>query len=416
MYIEIKKDVQIKKFCFYGFFKNLKFFEPYLLLYLISLGHTLFTIGSLFAFREIIIYIFEIPSGIIADTIGKKKELLICFSFYIISFVCFFIGSLLFIILAMLFFGLGEAFRSGTHKAMIISYLEDKNWSDKKTFVYGRTRSFSLLGSALSSLLSILFILNFESMKFIFLVAIIPYILDFILILSYPNSLDEPSYKKIDFSSFKAFSLEQLKSLRNNKPLQQIMISSALFDGIFKTIKDYVQPILLILIMTTGIISIKGLDDDSTGKVILGVMYFGFYICSSQASKNLYKLTKKVSANLLYNLAFLLNSIISAFLILSIHFSSIVGIAICFLAFYVVKDARRPLFVELASRHMKKNERATMLSIESQIRSLLMVVIGPLFGFIADTYNIETLFIGLSITFLISHIIFKNKKTSLSSL
>ncbi len=409
MYSEIKKDKQIIKFCFYGFFKNLRFFEPYLLIYLISLGYNLFTIGSLFALREIIVYIFEVPSGIIADYYGKKKELLLCFVFYIVSFVCFFIGTATFIFLAMVFYGLGEAFRSGTHKAMIISYLEKKGWDKEKTFVYGRTRSFSLLGSAISSLLSILFIINFSNMRFIFLLAVIPYILDFLLILSYPSYLDEPSTDKIDFSSFKELGLSHLKSLKEKKKLKKVMLSSAVYDSIFKTIKDYVQPILIALLITNGLFSISGLDENETSKVVLGIMYFLFYICSSQVSKNLYKLTKKISPDFLYNVSFLINSFVSIMLIISIHFASVIGITISFLIFYILKDGRRPLFVELSSRYMSKNERATMLSVESQFKALFMIILAPLFGYFADSFSIQSLFMLLVFVYAISYFIFKEK-------
>ena len=44
----------------------------------------------------------------------------------------------------MVFFGFGEAFRSGTHKAMIMAYLDKKDIKDSKSKVYGKTRSFSL--------------------------------------------------------------------------------------------------------------------------------------------------------------------------------------------------------------------------------------------------------------------------------
>lgn len=409
MYRTIKKDNQIIKFCFYGFFKNLRFFEPYLIIYLISLDHNLFTIGLLYALKEAIVYIFEIPSGIIADNFGKKKELLLCFCFYIVSFVFFFIGSKYSIVFAMIFYGLGDAFRSGTHKAMIISYLDEKGWSDKKTFIYGRTRAFSLLGSSLSSLLSIVFILNLSNMRYLFLIVIIPYILDFILILSYPNSLDEPSKVKLNLSSMKDLGIGHLKSLKNNKPLRRIIVSSATYESIFKTIKDYIQPILLILILSKDIIVIDGVDEASTSKIILGVLYFIFYMGSSQVSKNLYKITKKISAEYLFNIAYLINTAVCLLLILSITYSNIIIIAVCYMMFYLLKDGRRPLFVELSSKHMSKHERATMLSIESQIRAILILVMAPLFGLIAD-YSINLLFIVLALLYFILYIIFHGKK------
>ncbi|MFA7423200.1 MAG: MFS transporter, partial [Acholeplasmataceae bacterium] len=115
---------QITKFGFYGLLKNLRFFEPYMLIYFLTSGINLFYIGILFSIREIIVYIFEIPSGVIADRYGKKTELVICFLFYITSFVIFFIGREFYIfVIAMILYALGEAFRSGTHKSMIMAFL-----------------------------------------------------------------------------------------------------------------------------------------------------------------------------------------------------------------------------------------------------------------------------------------------------
>jgi len=187
------------KFRFYGFFKNLRFFEPFLLILLMSMGLTLFQIGLLVSIREIITYIFEIPSGIIADKFGKKRELLICFIFYIISFIFYFFGlepdlpvsNFIFLVIASIFFGLGESFRSGTHKAMELLWMENEGLMEYKTHVYGSTRSYSLLGSALSAILAVFLIIYMPASKWIFLVTIIPYILDFILIASYPSYMND---------------------------------------------------------------------------------------------------------------------------------------------------------------------------------------------------------------------------------
>ena len=53
--MDLKKNKQIKKFSYYGFFKNLKFFEPYLFIYFLSNGLNFFMIGILFSTREAII-------------------------------------------------------------------------------------------------------------------------------------------------------------------------------------------------------------------------------------------------------------------------------------------------------------------------------------------------------------------------
>ncbi len=64
---------------------------------------------------------------------------------------------------------------------------------------------------------------------------------------------------------------------------------------------------------------------------------------------------------------------------------------------YIMKDTRRPIFVDAIGDIMEKKERATVLSVESQFRALFLVLFAPLFGFIADKYSIATLFLILGI-------------------
>jgi len=149
----ILKDKQYYKFCIYGFLKNLRFFEPFLLLFFYSKGISFLQIGILYAIREIAINVFEIPSGIIADALGRRKTLASSFLVYIIAFIIFYFYSSFFLFAyAMLFYALGEAIRSGINKAMIVDYLNRTNQIKYKVEYYGHTRSASQFGSALSSL------------------------------------------------------------------------------------------------------------------------------------------------------------------------------------------------------------------------------------------------------------------------
>jgi MFS family permease len=167
--LEIKRFIEgnslVWRFCLYGAIKNLQFFEAYLLLILLEWGYSLFQIGILSAVTHSLTYLFEVPSGVIADHFGKKNELMVCFVFYIISFGLYAFGESSFTILvfASVFYGLGEAFRSGTHKAMIMVWLDRQKLSQYKTFIYSRTRSFSNIGSALNAVLSVLIIVLLDN-------------------------------------------------------------------------------------------------------------------------------------------------------------------------------------------------------------------------------------------------------------
>jgi len=60
----------IKRFSLYGFLKNQKYYEPFIILFFLELGLSFTQIGFLTAFRELCINITEIPSGALAEFVG----------------------------------------------------------------------------------------------------------------------------------------------------------------------------------------------------------------------------------------------------------------------------------------------------------------------------------------------------------
>lgn len=398
---ELKKtilhDKQIIKFSFYGFFKNLRFFEPYLWLYFINNGLSLLQIGVLLSIQEIIVNLFEIPSGVIADYWGRKKELAMCFVFYIVSFVLFcYSKNFIIAVIAIAFFGLGEAFRSGTHKSMIYSYLEHKDWQNYKSFVYGKTRSSSLIGSAISSFIAIVIILYAPKIEYIFLVSIIPYLLDFFLILSYPNYIDKnEGAKSITLKEQLIFTKN---SLLERKSLRHILLAEGIFEGIISSIKDYIQPILEGIILG-GVIIFSKLSLEDNLHIVLGLVYMIINIFGSVASRKAYHLKKFSNSVNLLNIFSLILVFLLAFMSLEIQeVYLVIGI---FLLIKILQNIRKPIYIDKIDDYMNKCERATILSIASQLKSLVIIVISPLAGFVADNYGINYMLLILALLIII---------------
>ena len=125
--MSVPHDKMYLKFRLYGFLKNLRFFDPFIILFFIDAGLTFLSIGLLYAIREIFINVFELPTGFLADTFGRRKSMVLSFSFCLVAFLIFYLfPGFWFYALAMVFLAAGEAFRSGTHKAMILDYLKLK--------------------------------------------------------------------------------------------------------------------------------------------------------------------------------------------------------------------------------------------------------------------------------------------------
>ena len=58
---------------------------------------------------------------------------------------------------------------------------------------------------------------------------------------------------------------------------------------------------------------------------------------------------------------------------------------------------RRPITVDYLGDIMSKDQRATILSVEALLRSFLVIIFAPLFGYVAEVYSIEVLFLWLGI-------------------
>lgn len=383
--------LQIFKFEMYGFLKNLRFFEPYLIIYLTISGLNLFQVGLLISIREIVIYIFEIPSGVIADMYGKKVELIICFIFYIISFFLFFIASGFGIFaVAMILFGLGEAFRSGTHKSMIMSFLDHNEIGASKTRVYGQTRAMSLVGSMVMSLVAIVFVIWLPEIKYLFLVSVIPYLLDMLLIASYPNYLNEKRHSTFNLKDFLKQNVESIKYTFADKKVRRLVFDEALYQAGYKSIKDYVQPIIIALSVSAGLVAFTSFSEDENLKIYIGIIYAIIYLISSFASRNSYKLAKKVNHFGLANIMWFLSA--ATAIVLSFFLDNLFIIFASFIMIYIFINLRKPVMIEEIGNASDKTKRASVLSIEAQLSSLLLVIFAPIIGALAD-YSMKLMFI-----------------------
>ncbi len=407
----VLKRTQVKKFGWYGLLKNLKFFEPYLLLYMIFQGLSFTEIGVLYAIRELIVFVFEIPSGVFADTYGKKNELLISITLYILSFVGFFFASsfALFIIPIVLF-GLGEAFRSGTHKAMIMEYLDKEEINISKRQVYGFTRSYSNIGSTISSLFGIILILTSPDLNILFVISIIPYIILMFLIISYPKYMNESKECCFKMKVFLKENIESIKYVFKNKKLRNYIIDTSVFQANFKAVKDYVQPLVYTAGITYILFSNNTLDQNL--KVYIGLTYAIAQFISVFVARNAYKLRDKLPTDVILYVSWI---VFAAFSILVGAFStSEIVIILALQAFYITQNIRKPFMVQRVGDAAANERRASALSVESQLTSLLVMVLSPVLGYLSDTFGIRNMFlilgIGLIIYSSIQYLFKKNGK------
>jgi len=387
-----KKDRMFFRFALYGFLKNLRFFEPFLVLFFREQGLTFLQIGVLYAIRDLATNFLEIPTGVYADAFGRRKSMLMAFGSYIVSFFIFYYFPNFYVYaLAMLCFALGEAFRTGTHKALILEHLKLNEMEHLKVEYYGRTRAASQLGSALNSLLAAALVFYSGSYRYIFIASTLPYVLDFVNLSTYPKDLDGELVRlqqgamwaqmKMTVSTF----IDLFKDL----DAMRAMLNSSGFDAFYKATKDYLQPILKTFALSLPLF--LALAEAQRSALVVGLIYFVIYLLSSYASRGAATFSKRFA-----NVARAIN----VTFVIGAGFLFVAGIAswadlavlsiLVFLGLYLLHNVRRPMNVAFISDQISSKVMASGLSVESQLTTLLMALISPILGALADSFGVGT--------------------------
>ena len=394
-----KNDRMYPRFALYGFLKNLRFFDPFIILIFREAGLSFLQIGFLYSIRDVATNILEIPTGVFADAFGRRKAMVMAFVSYIISFGIFYLfTSFPLYALAMILFAFGEAFRSGTHKALILEHLKLNGMEKLKVAYYGRTRAASQFGSAINALIAAALVFYTGSYRVMFLAAMLPYTLDLLNMLSYPKELDG-DLQHVPLNKVWNQTKETLRDFSGlfaNPPALRALFNSSVFGALFKSTKDYLQPILesfalslplafpLLMGWTQG-----GLSDVQRGAVVIGLVYFVIYLATSYAARSAARFSERfTSLGRAINLSFLFGAALLFVAGLATAQHWIAVSIIVFLAFHVLHNLRRPMNVSFISDKIESRVMASGLSVEAQFITILAAVFAPLLGLLADHFGV----------------------------
>ncbi len=380
------------------------------MLALLSYQLSFYQIGLLYSCRSLTLNLLEIPSGAMADHWGRRYCMIASFAAYILSFVMFaFATHPLLLVPAMVLYGIGDSFRTGTHKAMIFQWLRIQGRESERTRVYGITRSWSQYGSAISALLAAAFVIATGDFRTVFLFSTIPYVLNIINFLGYPRELDDldnlnehtthpPAGATWSHSLGGLWNSvrETLRAAIGQPQLRGLMFESMSWEGVFGAIKDYLQPVLLTLVLATlmqpgTLPEPQELSIVATGAanpyVVLAISstYTVLFLLSGWASRTSHVLVNRCGS-LVGASHFLWR--VNASLFLALGFSDLVdwnfGVALTFAALTVLENFWRPILVSRFDECSDAKTGSTLLSIESQAQRFVNLFVAPAVGLAID--------------------------------
>ncbi len=338
----------------------------------------------LVGFRELCINLLEIPTGAVADAVGRRGSMVYSHVAYAASFILLgWATRLPWLFAAMFLFSIGEAFRTGTHKAIIFAWLEQQGRTDERTTIYGFTRSWSQMGSAVSVLIAAGIVLAVGDYSIVFWLSAVPAMLNVVNFLTYPKSLDEQCGQARSVREVGVMLCDGVRQCFSRPVLRRLLAESAGFEGVYRVAKDYLQPIIRQAALAMPIL--LALDPERRTAVLVGVVYAGLYVLSSQAARRAGTFQARAGSDeraarwlwVAYGTTF-------AVLLVGTGLQMMPLAAACFVMLAVLQNLWRPAMIGRIAGHTDKATMATVLSLESQAKSLWAFILAPVLGFIVD--------------------------------
>jgi MFS family permease len=374
----------IVRFSLYGFLKNLRFFEAFLILALRERGIDFLEIGALIAVREVAGNLSQIPSGALADTFGRRRCMIVSMACYVASYLVLgFTSETSLLIVAMICYGTADAFRDGTHKALIYAWLRQQGRESERTKVYGFTRSWSKIGSAVSALIAAALVFVTGNFSTVFLLSAIPAALNLINLASYPASLDDQVPRGGGLRQALRNLVDGFKEVTTRSNVRRLVIDSIAVEGSYSVLKDYLQVVIQAFAVALPIqLAMSG---EQRTAVMVGVCYAILHGLSSWASRSAHRFEEashgtEAAIAKIYRWSTLGVVVLGVSLALGIGWLA-VGI---FIGLGVLQNIWRPIHIGRFDRDGEERRAATVLSIESQASSLAAAIWAPLVGFIID--------------------------------
>lgn len=329
---------------------------------------------------ELACFIFEIPTGIVADVYSRKLSIVIGGVLTGVGFILEgSISSFVFVLVAQIVWGLGSTFISGSLEAWIAE--EEKNKDLDEIYIKGAQAG--QIGAFIGIVLSTV-IANFSVRLPIIVSGVLFIILALFLWLYMPENNFKPSVPG-DLNTFKKMVYTFKSGLKfvKSKSIIMILLAVTLFYGLSSEGYDRLS-------------NAHFLQDTTLPKLgnLSSVTWFGIFgilgmilsfIVMHFMAKNLKNEDNRKNGKLLLciNILYISSMLIFA---LTRNFSLML---IAYLATNTFRIINKPIFSAWLNGHIDDNSRATVLSINGQMNSLGQILGGPIIGIIATNISVS---------------------------
>ncbi|MBN2180761.1 MAG: MFS transporter [Sedimentisphaerales bacterium] len=362
----IKKIDNITILHIIRFLSSLYFYHQVITLYFQARGLTYVQINSLWAVIVGTQALAEVPTGIVADKIGRKVSIIIALGLQFLGeFIFIFADSYLLFVLVCVIAGIGFSFLSGCFEAMMYDTLKAQNRQNDMQKVAGLNGSFALAATMAGSVIGGFITAGLELSNFVMAIILTAFFVFLSFLASFLLKELSGEYKRSGDSSLKLLK-DGVNLIKANQSLRRIILLSLLATPFINYLLNFYPP-YFVEAKVSGYFF---------GATLAIASLLGFF-----ASKYAYLFEKLFGVTKGVMLAVLLPGIF--YFLMSVISHSILSIVLVIFAFGSM-HIQKPIFLDYLNRHIESKNRATVLSLINVISGFYVAVMGLLIGFVAD--------------------------------
>lgn len=340
---------------------------PVIVLFYKSNGLTMQDIFLLQSAYSFTLMILEIPTGYFADKVGRKTSILIG---SILGFSGYLVYSLLFgfwqFVIAEIILGVSQSLVSGADSALLYDTLIAAKQNDKYTRLEGRITSIGNFGEAFAGIIGGLLAVSSLRTPFYVQTCVALIALPAALMLIEPPILSQQKKPRLKDVFNIIYSV-----LHGNLKLKWNTLFSAIIGASTLTIAWFAQPYFGLIKLPIS---------------MYGVVWAFLNLSVGLAAMYAWRVEKKFGPSRTVTLFTLL--IFTSFLILTLV-PGYLGLLVLFL-FYVARGLATPILRNYINIITTSEVRATVLSVRNFIIRFIFAVTGPFWGWITDSYSLQT--------------------------
>jgi len=355
-------------------------FMPIVVLFYKDNGLEMQQVFILQAIYSVAIVALEIPSGYVADVLGRKVTLLIGSVLGFAGFMCYsfsygFTGFLI----AEIILGFGQSLISGADSALLYDSLLAMDKKSQYIKQEGRMVSVGNFSEAFAGILGgLLAAINLRY----------PYyaqtIIAFMAIPAAFTLIEPERHKKIEALKWNDILKVVKYSLHDHKELKWNIIFSSVIGASTLTMAWFVQPYFELVALPVTLFGVFW--------TILNLTVGVSALFAHKAEAKLKQLKTMIGITILIPAGYITVSRIDA----------LWGIGILFL-FYIVRGIATPVLKDYINQLCDSNIRATVLSVRNFVIRIFFAIIGPFVGWYTDHFSLQAaLLVSGSIFFILS--------------